>query len=341
MSLVSCANRALKYDKAENLKKIDEFDKQVQIVSSDTVSADVKKDEIPEPVKVKLKKAEISTEEKEIIKSLGKKKEKKSKDKKANEIQVRREPLLESDEGFQGRRPIQDPFRVGEKVIHTVSWSKINAGGLSFEVNPFANVNGRKSYQYQMRIWSNSFFSSIYSVDDKLISLVDYETLVPSVFTLHVQHTTELKEARAFFDERNHVATYWEKKVTKEDGEKEKKIQWSILDFSQNVYSALFYMRTFQWKVGQTNQFRVADNNENLVFKAKAIRKEKIKTEVGTFDSIVIQPQVELKGIAKPVGDIFIWLSDDDRKFILRIESKIKVGTFVTEISELDPGQVE
>lgn len=321
----ACANRYLKYDKAEGLKKIDEFDKQVQII-------------IPEEKTIEPAVPEVKQPPAPIEKKKAPPVQKKAK---APSKIERRQPEIESDEGFQGRRPLKDPFRVGEKVVHKVSWSKINAGYMSFEVKPFANVNGEKSYQFQMQIWSNSFFSSIYSVDDKLVSLVDYDTLVPSVFTLHVQHTTELREARAFFDQKKKIATYWEKKVTSNEGEKEKKIQWPIQEFSQNVYSALFYMRTFQWKVGVTHQFRVADDNENLIFRAKAIRKEKIETEVGSFDAIVVQPQVELKGIAKPVGDIFMWLSDDDRKLILRIESKVKIGTFVTEISELVPGQLD
>ena len=324
----ACANRVLKYDKAEGLKKIDEFDRQVQIVVA------------PEEEPAQQAQAPILSEKKEPQKSVSAE-AKKIKTQKEKGKPSRRQPELESDEGFQGRRPIVDPFRVGEKVVHTVSWSKINAGYLSFEVRPFAFVNGQKSYQYQMKIWSNSFFSSIFSVEDKLISLVDFDTLVPSVFTLHVKHTSELREARAFFDQKKKLATYWEKRVTSGDGEKEKKIQWPMSDYSQDIYSALFYMRTFHWDLGKTHQFRVANDNENLVFKATAIRKEKIETDVGSFDAIVVQPQVELKGIAKPVGDIFMWLSDDDRKYILRIESKVKIGTFVTEVSELDPGRVE
>ena len=75
-----------------------------------------------------------------------------------------------------------------------------------------------------------------------------------------------------------------------------------------------------------------------MLFKGKAIRKERISTDVGEFDAVVIKPEVELQGKYKPIGDNFIWLSDDDRKYILRIESKIRIGSLVSEIVELNPG---
>jgi hypothetical protein len=325
---VGCASHIMKYDKAENLKKIDEFDRQVEII----VPEDQEDEQAPPPSSV------ASEPQKEVSKKKTGSKEKKGKNEKQAKPE-RRQPRIESNIGFAGRRPIKDPFRVGEKVVHDVSWAKFNAGGMSFEVKPYAQVNGRSSYQFQMRIWSNSFFSSIFSVDDKLVTLVDFETLIPSVFTLHVQHTNELREARWLFDREKRQATYWEKKATQSDGERQKRIQWSVPDYAQNVYSAVYYLRNFTWEVGKENTFYVADDGENLLFKAKAVRKEHITTEIGEFDAIVIKPQIELKGIAKPVGDIFMWLSDDDRKFLLRMESKIKIGTFVTEIVQLNKGR--
>lgn len=250
-------------------------------------------------------------------------------------VSLRRLPEIEPDSGFEGRRPIKDPFRVGEKVVHEVHYFNISAGTLAIEVKPFAQVNSKKNYHFKIGINTSRWYSGIYSVDDKVSVLMDFETLVPSVFQLHVRETGQLKEARMLFD--GNRATYWEKKITDKRGVEEEKKDWDILDYSQNMFSAIYYMRVFDWKLGEEVAFRVADDGENLIFRGKAIRKEKISTDAGEFDTIVVQPQVELKGKFKPVGDIFIWLSDDDRKFILKIESKVKIGTLVSEVIELKP----
>ena len=251
---------------------------------------------------------------------------------------TRRQPEIESDLGFEGRRPIKDPFAVGEKVVHDVSYFAMNAGQLTFEVKPFAQVDGRKSYNFVTRIKSASLFNSFYAVDDWVSTLVDYETLLPYVYELHVKETSQLREAQALFDQKKNHVTFWEKKVTKKDGKQNIKMEWDMKAYSQNVFSIIYYLRVFQWDVGTEHQFYVAHDKENLVFKAKAIRRETISTDAGEFTALVIKPEIQLEGKFKPTGDNFIWISDDDRKLVLRIESKIKIGTLKSEIVSLRKG---
>ncbi len=253
----------------------------------------------------------------------------------AEPLLLQHEPSIEDSVGFEGRRPIADPFRVGETVIHDVSYFKVSAGQLKLKVEPFANVNGKKSYTFAIEINSNSMFSSFYSVEDRAETLVDYETLVPHVFSLHVKESGQMREAKSRFDHVTNQAYYFEKKITKKDGLEEKKQNWEMPPFSQNVYSAIFYMRLFKWDIGKEYTFRVAHDNENIVFRGKALRKEKLETQAGTFNTIVIKPEFTIKGAFRPVGDIFFWMSDDDRKLVLRIESHIKIGTLVSEAVQI------
>ena len=118
----------------------------------------------------------------------------------------------------------------------------------------------------------------------------------------------------------------------------EKKLNWEISPYSQNVFSIIYYLRVFKWEVGKTNSSHVAHDDENLVFKATAIRKEKVKTDIGEFDALVIRPEIELKGFFRSIGENLIWISDDDRRLVLRIESKIKIGSLVSEVVEVMPG---
>ena len=252
-------------------------------------------------------------------------------------------PPLEDGEGFIGRRPLKDPFRVGEKVVHEVSYFKVKAGELIFEVGPHVEVNDRKSYQFITRVESSSVFSMFYSVKDKAVTLVDYEDLVPHTFTLDVKESKQARDARSFYDHEKLEATYWEKKVSKDKGTENTKVEFKLQPYTQNVFSAAFYMRTFQWKDGKEYAFRVGDvdkgKGEILIFRGKVIKRERLKTEAGNFNAVVIKPEFEIKGVFKPVGDIRIWMSDDDRKIILRIESKIKIGTIVSQITKYSPGQ--
>lgn len=347
--LSGCSAKFLKHDKEDQLKNIDEFDSKVKIVIPEEAPSQAPSSGVGSgtsgnnsasggpsansPGSISDSKTASSKTAKTAKKAV--KKEAVSKGKKPAKP-LRRQPELESDIGFDGRRPIKDPFRIHEKVIHAVDYYKVSAGTMVLEVKPFAQVNGSKSYHFEMTAKTSNWYSGVYKVEDRATILMDFESLVPSVYTLHVKETSQLKEARMLFE--GNKATYWEKRVTEKSGVEEKKQAWDIEDYTQSLFSAVFYMRAFTWEVGKEIAFRVADDNENMIFKGQAIRKEKLSTKAGDFNAIVIKPQVELKGKFKQAGDIFMWLSDDDRKYILRIEAKIKIGSLVSEIVELHPG---
>lgn len=358
MVMGACSS-LMKYEKADELKKNEEFEQAVTIVKPSetptpevagtpaaTPAPSVAPTPVATPAKTKAGKGKKSTA---VISSAEKKAPalkapaKKGKGAAAAAVAVPevtvRQPELEDSEGFQGRRPIVDPFRPGEEVVHDVHYFKVSAGELRLKVEPFSMVNNRKSYTYAIEIKTIGLFSNFYAVDDRVETFVDYEDMVPRVFQLHVKESGQIKEAKMFFDHNKGQATYWEKKVTKEDGEKEKKLQWDILPYSQNVYSAVYYMRNFKWEIGKEYSYRVTNDEENLVFSGKALRREVLQTKLGPMKAIVIQPNIVLKGKFKPIGENLIWLSDDDRRYILRIEAKIKIGTLISEVVSINPGK--
>lgn len=367
--LTSCGSSFLKYDKADTLNVNNEFEKQVKIERTEApasaedevlVTGNLDSAPVSTPVVDSQPASKASTKSKTSAKKASSKavkvkvpaKSAKSVEKKADKAGVakadegsevtdpnKRQPEIEDDEEFTGRRPNVDPYRVGEEVVHTVKYFKVSAGELKFKVEPFAVVNGKKSYSFITEIKSSSVFSNFYSVEDRVEALVSYDDLVATSYALHVKESGQLREGRAFFNQDTHQATYWEKKYTEKSGHEEKKQNWEMQSFSQNVFSAVFYMRAFKWTVGKEISFRVAHDKENILFKGKAIRKEKITTDAGTFNAIVIKPEFTVKGAFRPVGDIFIWLSDDDRKYLLRIESSIKIGTLISEVVSIKPGR--
>lgn len=352
--LLSCSSAPLKYEKTKELEVNAEFDKAVKVeevsATDGTPAKTTKKDDVPMAVpKATPSELERSlTPEKSAeapAPTPAPKAAKKSiaKNKKGKKVEepaapTRRQPEIEDDIGFQGRRPIKEPFRVGEVVTHDVSYLTFTAGTLKMKLEPMVNVNGRKAYNFVTEIKTYPGYSRIYSVDDRAETFVDYETLVPRTFAVHVKESGQLKEARMLFDDKTSRATFWEKKVTEKSGAEEKKQEWDILPYSQNVFSAVFYMRNFQWEPGKEIAFRVADDEQNLIFKGKCLRRETIDTELGEKQALVIKPEIMLKGKFKPVGDIYIWLSDDEFKYPLRIEAKIKIGSLVSEVTSIVPG---
>jgi hypothetical protein len=266
----------------------------------------------------------------------------KHKKKMSEEVQepstTKRLPEIEDSEGMNGRRPIVDPFHVGEKVTLMMTYFGVSAGDATLEVRPFAQVNGRKAYHFFSQMQSSSVFSMFYKLDDHCESFLDYEELVPLNYTLSATETKQLMEIRQFFDWKNKKADLWQRRVTKESGAEEKKKSWDLLPFSQNIYTALQYVRIFQLKDGKTYSYHVSDDGRQWDVKATVLRREILKTDLGNFKTIVVQPEVSTEGILKPMGEVYFWLTDDDRKFFVKFESKIKIGKIIGYLKGLEKG---
>jgi len=251
-----------------------------------------------------------------------------------------RQPETEDSEGFNNqRRPPVDPFRVGESVTHDVKYLGATAGQMVLKVNPFAVVNGKKSYNFVIELKSTSFFSKVFAVDDKVQTFVDYDTLVPHVFKLDIRDSGQVKEAQAYYNAETLTADYWEHRYTEKHGHEEKKLSWSILPYSQNPFSAIFYMRVFKFTVGREYHISVADDEKNVVFKAKAIERAKISTDAGTFPAVRLKAEIYSRGNLAKASDFYLWVSDDDRKYILRIEVKLPFGSIVSEATKIVEGK--
>lgn len=353
--LLSCTSGILKIDRPESIAVNEEFDRKVQITetvqnelqpdSTNTVSdAENKTNQIDNKSIEKKETQNSKTKKKKTLVSNKKRKHGKAKEKLQANVEDKstvRQPVDEDSEGFApgDRRPLVMPFHVGEKVVHEVSYFKATAGKMNMMVKPMTEVNGRKSYRFVINLKTAGLFSSFYSVDDEVETFLDYDTLVPSVFKLHIKESGQLKEAQCYFDNDNLKASYWEKKYTEKSGHEEKKINWDILAYAQNAFSGLYYMRVFTWKVGKEIAFHVSDDGKNVIFKGKAIAKEKLKTDAGTFDALKIKAEVVSRGALSQTGNLFLWLSDDEHKYVLRMEMEIKIGTIVSEAIQIVPGK--
>jgi hypothetical protein len=341
VSTFGCSS-LLKYRGDRDQFKNSEFEKKVVIIDADDL-----KEEKPKPEELNSLQPQFTASDTTIVpKVKATKLSTKSKNTKLTNKSgplappVGRQPEIEDSEGFDNkRRPLNDPFRVGEVVEHEVSYLGATAGAIQFKVRPFSVVNGRKSYNFFIDLKSNSFFSRVYAVDDQVQTYVDFETLVPHVFKLNIRDSGQVKEAQSYFDNVNLKADYWEHRFTEKNGHEEKKTNWAILPYSQNPFSAVFYMRVFKWVVGKEYVFRVADDEKNVTFKAKAIEKTVLNTEAGKFNAIKLKAEVHSSGNLAKATDFYMWISDDDRKFIIRIEVKLPIGSLVSEVVDIEKGK--
>jgi hypothetical protein len=109
----------------------------------------------------------------------------------------------------------------------------------------------------------------------------------------------------------------------------------SLLPGSFDPLSAFYYTRTIDIKPNTQIQRPVTDGKKNVIGRANILKRERLKLEIGTFDTILIEPEIkEIGGVFKESKDakIQIWLTADNRRIPVRIKSKVVVGSFIGEL---------
>jgi hypothetical protein len=71
---------------------------------------------------------------------------------------------------------------------------------------------------------------------------------------------------------------------------------------------------------------------------AEVLRRETVKTPIGKISCVVLKPHTRHQGVLKNMGDNYMWMSDDDRHMLVKIEAKVKIGSIVANLKKAEFG---
>src|SRR5207302_331831 len=111
-----------------------------------------------------------------------------------------------------------------------------------------------------------------------------------------------------------------------------------ITPFPQDSLSALYYLRTVPLPDGRVFSFPVVSEGKNWEAVVTVLARETIQTPMGKVRAIKLKPETKYQGILKKQGDSYIWLTDDDRRYLVRIEARVRIGTVVARLKRVEPG---
>ncbi len=238
------------------------------------------------------------------------------------------------------RRKDPVPFWIGEKQVIEVTFFGMAAGEFELETMPMKEVNGRKVFHFEGRAKSSSVFALVYRLNDKIESFVDYDGLFSHRFHMLLDQTRQRRDALELFDHTKGQVYYWNRKNHVEKGYSEIKEYKPIPPLTQDSYSAYEYARTLPLETGAVYTIPVSNEGKAWEMVLTVVRRETIDTAMGKQKAVVVRPQTRFQGVLKQdKGESYIWLSDDDRRFILRFEAQVKIGTVVGALKKVTLGE--
>ena len=216
-------------------------------------------------------------------------------------------------------------FAVPEKLLFDLTWAGLKAGTSTLET---VNDKGRTKIVSTAR--SADWVSLFYTVNDKVVSFLRNEQTASSIglpenYRIKLREGRHRRDKELVFDHANGQVTF----IDHLSGRKKTyKIDAKTLD----PLAGFYHVRTLKLEVGKSVYVDVFDSKKLWNVEVQVLRRERVKTKLGEFETLVIKPLLKSEGIFNRKGDVYIWLTDDNRRIPVKLESKIAVGSITATL---------
>jgi hypothetical protein len=198
----------------------------------------------------------------------------------------------------------------GEKLLYDLAVGGARVGTGSLVIDDTLTIDGHLTYHSIFTIKGGFLFVK---VNDRVESWFEPSTATSHRFSQHLNEASY--HAERFFD------FYPERARMHQRGVEERPSVPEPLD----DVSFFYFVRTVPLEVGKTytyTRYFRPDNNPVIV---KVLRKERLKLDAGTFNTIVLQPIIKSGGLFAEGGEALIWVTDDDRRIMVQLKAKMPV----------------
>jgi hypothetical protein len=235
---------------------------------------------------------------------------------------------------------VNNAFQADEKLTFKIHYGFIKAGEAIMQVKDIVYLEDYKpAYHISTTARSAKFFDVFYKVRDSVETFIDTRGFFSWKYIKHLREGGYIFDLYADYDQRNGIANvetirYENDELTEIRNREEFQLQ--IPEYVLDVLCAFYYVRTQELEVGMPIYMSNHDNKKVYDLKVIIQRKERIKVDAGTFDCIMVQPVLQGEAIFKQQGQLWVWLTDDERKIPVQMKSKVAVGSITTELIKIE-----
>lgn len=218
-------------------------------------------------------------------------------------------------------------FQGGEEITYKLyyNWNFVwlSAGEVTFRVRDLGN-------QYHLSAVGRTYksYEWFYKVRDYYDTYIDKNTLLPSISIRNIQEGGYQLYDKVTFDRNRQVAVGLRGKTR----EQAKVTEYDIDHCIHDMLSIIYYSRNINFDAlnnGATFPVKIFLDKETYPLKVKYLGKEdrkKVKGQ-GRFQTHVFSPQVIAGEIFKEDDQMKVWVSADQNKIPMEIESPVSVGS--------------
>ncbi len=216
-------------------------------------------------------------------------------------------------------------------MIFKIKYGFVSAGTASLKVGNYSFRDSISCLKISSLTRTNSVFDKIFKVRDNIESIWDKEKKISYRFTKKLREGTYRQKRVHYYYPESNLSVYYKYNL-KKNTKTEKKM--NILNDTQDILSAFYKIRSMDLVVGKSVFVNVTADGRNYSAEVKIHKIEKVETIFGKINCFVIEPILKGEAIFKQTGKIRIWLTADEYKIPVKLQSKIIFGSFYAILSD-------
>lgn len=229
----------------------------------------------------------------------------------------------ETGEGTVHREIVETIFSGSEVMHFSVSWTGgIKIGDLTLDLRS----EGDNTFAIHARVTDYGLFRLFYPVDDVFVTYVRGNLRLPYRYeVLQREGRGRVTRRLTLYDQADLLVNYRKNDMAEQ--------VFPVAGPVYNEFSSFYVTRSMELVPGRSFVVPTfADRKRNEV-EVLVQGKEDIDTVFGRVRTVVVLPKMKFKGLYEKTGDTVIWLTDDECRIPVRINSKILIGSLTAELT--------
>jgi hypothetical protein len=237
-----------------------------------------------------------------------------------------------SDNDLNRVVPEQIPFSVGEQIDFHVMFGIIPAGKAQLAVVGMDSVDGQLAFHALSTARSAKAYDLVFKVRDSVETWFDADSIYTHFFRKRLNEGPYHDEKVVQYDLADQIVRWWD------DGVEKPPI--NVPSRIQDVLSAGYKVRTLPLALGDTLAIRTHDVDKTYDLLVIVHDREPVETDLGVFDCFKVEPVLRSGGIFKKEkgARVFVWVTADDRRIPVKMQSKVSFGSITAIISAYRAG---
>lgn len=230
-------------------------------------------------------------------------------------------------------------FPVGERAEYDVTFGPMKVGTGVLAVEAIEPVEGRPTYRVVLRMSGGPFF---YKVDDRKESWIAPDPIRTLRFRERLREGDYRRNRLYRLDqEEGHYTRldYDERSGEYRPVEEEREVPMPSAALDEVAY--LYLVRTLPLEVGRTYRFERYFEEEGNPVVLHVLRRETVRVNAGRFETVVVRPVIQTSGLFAEGGRAEVFLSDDARRLVVQLKTRMKAGQVNMYLRHYRPGDVE